>query len=162
MSKDEDAQLLMKNLLRSEGRDTLMFLTSSLWMARIRSLAASQLLFLPVMTIISELLFSVGRSILVLVSSLICSELEVLLRFALFSLMKLKSTLYNLASHSHLFNVGAPLPDDVLVELLEDGHGEREAALNLQEGRKSCVSIGRTEKMRIRSQRERRLIPGPQ
>lgn len=44
-------------------------LTSSLWMARIRSLAASQLLFLPVMTIVSESLFSVGRSILVLVSS---------------------------------------------------------------------------------------------
>lgn len=48
------------------------FLTSSLWMPRIRSLAASQFTFLPVMTIISELLFSVGKSILVLVSSRIC------------------------------------------------------------------------------------------
>lgn len=54
-------------------------LTSSLWMERIRSLAASQLLFLPVMTIISELLFSVGRSILVLVSSRIWRHKHVLL-----------------------------------------------------------------------------------
>lgn len=53
----------------SFNRNSVASLTSSLWMARIRSLAASQLLFLPVMTIISELLFSVGRSILVLVSS---------------------------------------------------------------------------------------------
>jgi len=38
-------------------------------MARTRVLAASQLGLLPVMTIISELLFSAGRSILVFVSS---------------------------------------------------------------------------------------------
>lgn len=51
-------------------------LTSSLWMPRIRSLAASQLTFLPVMTIISELLFSVGKSILVVVSSRICGHTQ--------------------------------------------------------------------------------------
>lgn len=60
----------------------------------------------------------------------------------------------NLPSHSHLLNVGAALADDVLVELLEDGHGEREAALNLQEGRQSCIIIGRTEKVTIRSRRD--------
>jgi len=38
-------------------------------MARILFFAASQFAFFPVMTIISELLFSAGRSILVLVSS---------------------------------------------------------------------------------------------
>lgn len=53
-------------------RQVTSVLTSSLWIPRIRSRAASQLTFLPVMTIISELLFSVGRSILVLVSSRIC------------------------------------------------------------------------------------------
>lgn len=132
-----------------------MFLTSSLWMARIRSLAASQLIFLPVMTIISELLFSVGRSILVLVSSRICSHAEVLSSSAFFFSRTKPATMFsNLPSRSHLLNVGAALADDVLVELLEDGHGEREAALNLQEGRQSCISVGRTEKVAIRSRRD--------
>lgn len=82
----ENTQLFMRSLLQSEGcrRDTEMFLTSSLWIARIRSLAASQLFFLPVMTIISELLFSVGRSILVLVSSRICSQLDAQSHFVFF------------------------------------------------------------------------------
>ncbi len=44
-------------------------LTSSFWMARILFFTASQFAFFPVMTIISELLFSAGRSIFVLVSS---------------------------------------------------------------------------------------------
>lgn len=43
-------------------------------MDRMRLRAASQLARLPVMTMVSELLFSAGRSILVLLSSRICKE----------------------------------------------------------------------------------------
>lgn len=43
-------------------------------MDRMRLRAASQLARLPVMTIVSELLFSAGRSILVLLSSRIYKE----------------------------------------------------------------------------------------
>lgn len=49
-------------------------LTRSFWMDRMRLRAASQLARLPVMTMVSELLFSAGRSILVLLSSRICKE----------------------------------------------------------------------------------------
>lgn len=44
-------------------------ITRSFWMDRMRLRAASQLALLPVMTMVSELLFSAGRSILVLLSS---------------------------------------------------------------------------------------------
>lgn len=47
----------------------IIHLTNSFWMERIRLRAASQLALLPVMTMVSELLFSAGRSILVLHSS---------------------------------------------------------------------------------------------
>lgn len=43
-------------------------------MARILCRAASQFAFLPVIIIVSELLFSAGRSILVLLSSRICQK----------------------------------------------------------------------------------------
>lgn len=43
-------------------------------MDRMRLRAASQLARLPVMTMVSELLFSAGRSILVLLSSRICDR----------------------------------------------------------------------------------------
>ena len=49
-------------------------LTRSFWMDRMRLRAASQLARVPVMTLVSELLFSAGRSILVLLSSRICKE----------------------------------------------------------------------------------------
>lgn len=49
-------------------------LTSSFWMARILWRAASQFALFPVITIVSELLFSAGRSILVLLSSRICHK----------------------------------------------------------------------------------------
>lgn len=39
------------------------------------------------------------------------------------------------------------------MELLEDGHGEREAALNLQGGRQTCISVGRTAEVAFRSRR---------
>lgn len=48
--------------------------TSSFWIAKILWRAASQFAFLPVITIVSELLFSAGRSILVLLSSRICHQ----------------------------------------------------------------------------------------
>lgn len=48
--------------------------TRSFWMDRMRLRAASQLARLPVMTMVSELLFSAGRSILVLLSSRICED----------------------------------------------------------------------------------------
>lgn len=49
-------------------------LTSSFWIAKILWRAASQFALLPVITIVSELLFSAGRSILVLLSSRICHK----------------------------------------------------------------------------------------
>lgn len=49
-------------------------ITRSFWMDRMRLRAASQLARLPVMTMVSELLFSAGRSILVLLSSRICDR----------------------------------------------------------------------------------------
>lgn len=67
--------------------------------------------------------------------------------------MKVTPTFSNLPSHSHLLNVGAALADDILVELLEDGHREREAALDLQEGRRSSIKVGRTEKVTTGSRR---------
>lgn len=48
---------------------TSAMLARSFWMDRMRLRAASQLARLPVMTMVSELLFSAGRSILVLLSS---------------------------------------------------------------------------------------------
>lgn len=107
-------------------------------MARIRSLAASQLFFLPVMTIISELLFSVGRSILVLVSSRICQCERLRLVFVLnvtFWSKSFRSQIWTepVKNKSHLLNVSAPFANYVLVKLLEDGNGEREAIFNLWE-----------------------------
>ena len=49
-------------------------ITRSFWMDRMRLRAASQLARLPVMIMVSELLFSAGRSILVLLSSRIYKE----------------------------------------------------------------------------------------
>lgn len=49
-------------------------ITRSFWMDRMRLRAASQLARLPVMMMVSELLFSAGRSILVLLSSRIYKE----------------------------------------------------------------------------------------
>lgn len=49
-------------------------LARSFWMDRMRLRAASQLARLPVMMMVSELLFSAGRSILVLLSSRIYKE----------------------------------------------------------------------------------------
>lgn len=119
---------------------TVPFLTSSLWMARIRSLAASQLLFLPVMTIISELLFSVGRSILVFVSSRICSiDRQTLL--PLHPSCSVKST-EGQKNKSYFFDVGTTFTNDVFVKLLKNGNGQREAVLNLQTQRKSLWDRG--------------------
>lgn len=56
-------------------------------MARILCFAASQFAFFPVMTIISELLFSAGRSILVLVSSRIWGETKTFIRQSAFLLI---------------------------------------------------------------------------
>lgn len=39
---------------------------------------------------------------------------------------------------SHLLNVGAPFANYILVKLLEDGNGEREAIFNLRE-KETCV-----------------------
>lgn len=100
-------------------------------MPRIRSLAASQLPFLPVMTIISELLFSVGRSILVLVSSRICgNQRPDQCGVAIVNEQKQND------AKSDLFDVGASFSDDVFVKLLEDGNGQREAVLDLPKGGK--------------------------
>lgn len=109
-------------------------------MPRIRSLAASQLTFLPVMTIVSELLFSVGRSILVLVSSRICRHQRPLKHGVdIANVRKLKE------AKADLFDVGAPFADDVFVELLEDGNGQGEAVLDLQKQGKKKKEISTKE-----------------
>ena len=63
------------NIVKSLNRKRpVASLTSSFWMARILWRAASQFALLPVITIVSELLFFAGRSILVLLSSQICHK----------------------------------------------------------------------------------------
>lgn len=65
---DIDSYAYLPNFKRKTNKK-VNILTSSFWMAKMRIRASSQFAFFPVMTIISELLFSAGRSIFVLVSS---------------------------------------------------------------------------------------------
>lgn len=59
---------------------------------------------------------------------------------------------------SHLLNVGAPFANYVLVKLLEDGNGEREAIFNLRE-KETCV---RAEGQGEARRQKQRVVPGQQ
>lgn len=133
-------------------------LTSSFWMARILWRAASQFALFPVITIVSELLFSAGRSILVLLSSRICHKKKKKKSFqrcptseestwrlhstsptnrkeqqAGFSSRQLSYWAPETGKLYHLLDVGTSFPYDVLVELLEDGDRNWKAVFNLRE-----------------------------
>lgn len=117
--------------------------TRSFWMDRMRLRAASQLARLPVMTMVSELLFSAGRSILVLLSSRIYDRGE---RAGGVSAGRpgwggapraagggsRLQTPPRAVGGRHLLDVRASFPDDVLVELLEDRNRDRVAVLHLR------------------------------
>lgn len=117
--------------------------TRSFWMDRMRLRAASQLARLPVMTMVSELLFSAGRSILVLLSSRIYDRGE---RAGGVSAGRpgwggaprageggpRLQTPPRAVGRRHLLDVRASFPDDVLVELLEDRNRDRVAVLHLR------------------------------
>lgn len=108
-------------------------LTSSFWMARMRFLATSQFAFFPVMTIISELLFSAGRSILVLVSSRIyVIKRKQIVKSNRGSLETSFKRILSWLNEQYLLNVWSSFSNDVSVELLEDGDWDREAVLHLR------------------------------